>query len=119
MSCALTTFAACFKLSGIFIDTGVAAQDNGVEHFEHIRSEQLVRTPEGAMLESSASDVRTFSHQAQNMYGYLAVGYELEMSSSLSFVLRLQHDSSIATGRDRGVNSIRFGLRWRPWGDSL
>jgi hypothetical protein len=113
MSCTLATLAACFSLSGIYVDSGVAYQDAG-QYRE--RWEVITYDFPGGIKGTSGMWVP--DNEPQNMYGRLALGFQAELQLSRSKVvlsLEANHISSMATGRDRGVNGITFGARYFPF----
>jgi hypothetical protein len=113
MSCTLATIAACFSLSGVYVDTGLDYQDVGVWRTEY-RADPTVQR--GGVIESGGRWIST--NRSQNPYGRLALGYQMDMEfgqSKVIFTLAGYHESSIATGNDRGVNGVTFGARYFPF----
>lgn len=113
MSCSLTAIALC--LSGLYLDGGLSVADSGVE----IYREQIVNSVyqlDGVI--TSHRHVESIrSHAAENPYGRIAIGYEQTFFvPELRLSAELYHESSLATGRDRGVNGARISLRWYPFG---
>jgi hypothetical protein len=54
-------------------------------------------------------------NRTANPYGVVAAGFEFELTPHLSWRVEVRHQSSLATGRDRGENSAGAFVRWRPW----
>lgn len=48
----------------------------------------------------------------KNPYCSIRVGYKWALSSSFDIALGAGHESSCATGRDRGINDVRLTLRF-------
>ena len=57
--------------------------------------------------------------RAANPYGHVAIGWEREFSvrflGKVTSSLEVSHDSSIATGIDRGVNAVSVNVRVFPF----
>lgn len=109
MECTLAALLACFRLSGMYIDTGISIQDSGVES----------QTKEAAydfyggeyhLMDSAA----TSEHFARNPYGRLSLGYQIDFGN-VTWRFEASHLSSLATESDRGVNSIGISARWFPF----
>lgn len=47
----------------------------------------------------------------KNPYGSVMLGYQWNVSR-YKVGIAVRHESSIATGKDRGINDIRLSLRW-------
>lgn len=58
-------------------------------------------------------------NRTRNPYGVLALGYQFDLSRKLQLTLKLQHESSLSTGRDRGTNSAQLVMRWSPFRSAL
>lgn len=118
MSCSLSIALLCLDLSGLYIDAAVSAADAGVETYlldrTHVTREQL----DGHIsYVGSTEQLSLYDRRARNPYGRLAIGYEQTFFlPELKLYADVWHESSLATGRDRGVNGARIGLRWYPWG---
>lgn len=54
--------------------------------------------------------------RTKNPYALVALGYEFDLSRRLRLQFKLQHESSLATGRDHGTDSAQLVLRWKPFG---
>ena len=50
--------------------------------------------------------------QTANPYGRITLGYSWRLSDSLRAAISVDHESSIATSKDRGINAARVSLRW-------
>lgn len=111
--CTLATLAACFSLGGIYVDTGLDYQDIGVwrtEYHQDFHSEHNGLIEDGGIWKSTNS--------AQNPYGRLALGYQMDLQfGSSKVVLSLEgwHSSSIETKHDRGVNGWTLNARYFPF----
>lgn len=116
MSCSIAIALLCFELSGVYVDGSLAAADSGVEVYTLERT-LVTREYRGFTRFVGSSEERSFSDEARNPYGRLALGYEQTFfSPDLRLSAELFHESSLATGRDRGVNGARVSLRWYPFG---
>lgn len=58
------------------------------------------------------TDYSPYDVQTKNPYGAIKVGYSWKLSTSLSAALSLEHESSVSTSKDKGLNSVRVSLRW-------
>jgi len=120
MSCSLAAFAACFTMSGFYVDGGVAIQDRGLDTLTtttyHIEQEPC---RPNRFCNSPIPDVvsQEITRDKRNPYGLLSLGYEVDFSPRWSARIEAAHMSSLATGRDRGVESIALHVRWHPFGD--
>lgn len=109
MECTLATLIACFNLSGLYLETGLQAQDqqpttNFVEHNKLYSGQDYYFT-----------DVTAYSRRySRNPYGRLAIGYEIAIKNFVWSVEAL-HVSSIDTSHDSGINSISVNVRWHPF----
>jgi hypothetical protein len=121
MSCTLATMAACFSMSGVYVDTGLDYQDAGEWRW--------TQKTETVQVQSMSEGGETFYHplqyratvvdsRAQNPYARLGLGYQMNLDmgqSKVILTLLAYHQSSIATGNDRGVNGLSFGARYFPF----
>lgn len=48
----------------------------------------------------------------KNPYASVMIGYDWQIKPKFELGLAIRHESSIATGMDRGINDIRLSLRW-------
>jgi hypothetical protein len=113
MSCTLATMAACFSMSGIYVDTGIDYQDKGEWRTEF---HQMTPIEHNGVLETGG--VWQTTNSAQNPYGRIGLGYQMDIdfgSSKVILTLAGYHESSIATGNDRGINGLSFGARYFPF----
>ena len=108
MECTLATLIACFHLSGVYVDTGLLAQD---AEFPRLESQTHVTRLPGAT-ETVTERVPTM--RAANPYGRLALGYCLDFRR-VSLSLEVSHVSSLSTADDRGVNAVQLRARWYPF----
>jgi hypothetical protein len=114
MSCTLATLAACFSMSGVYVDTGLDYQDVGEARFKFDAIAQTYNS-------NGDYTYRVNWHRKsteQNPYGRIGLGYQMDIgfgSSKVILTLTGYHQSSIATGQDRGVNGITFGARYFPF----
>jgi hypothetical protein len=112
MSCTLATLAACFSMSGIYVDTGLDYQNAGEWRPEY----ETFHSEHNGVLETGGTWLNVTT--AQNPYARLGLGYQAELSAGRSkvvFELEAWHESSVATGRDHGVNSIGLHARVFPF----
>jgi hypothetical protein len=105
--CSLLALVACFNLSGFYVGGGVSAYDEPLRSTE-VMDRQFALNGTDLLLQTS------YNLDFGNVYGHAAIGYEFG-GRRLTFSLRASHDSSIESGDDRGVNSISFGFKWRPF----
>jgi hypothetical protein len=121
MSCTLATLAACFSVSGVYVDTGLDYQDAGEWRWKPKTETIQVQTKsEGGEvyyhpLQYTATVVDS---KAQNPYARIGLGYQMDLQmgqSKIMLTLLAYHQSSVATGNDRGVNGISFGARYFPF----
>lgn len=105
MECTIATLIACFSWSNLYVDTGLLAQDSGVED-----RRATYEWYDGSYILQRESD----SHYAANPYGRLAIGYGFDLRR-VSLSLEVAHVSSLATADDRGVNSLQLRARWYPF----
>lgn len=109
--CSLFALIACFNWSGFYVDGGLLYQDSGVEQIKDTSTYRWIPGDQNFELDSRSHRA---SHTAENPYGQLTIGYELRFTN-ITWGLEATHTSSIATGRDRGVNSISLRARWYPF----
>lgn len=57
-------------------------------------------------------DYSYYDKKVRNPYMSLRVGYSVEFMRNYSASLSLGHESSISTGKDRGINDLKLSLRW-------
>jgi hypothetical protein len=115
--CGLETLLACFSLSGFYVDGAISAHDRGEArvNVQTVLVERNVCLYKGFCVPANYNtDVVTVDDSAQNLYGRVAIGYDVTVNQ-VTLRLEASHESSIATGRDWGVNAINLGLTWRPF----
>jgi hypothetical protein len=76
----------------------------------HTRNAHL--TEDGQLLLGSREITST--DEARNPYGRFGLGYEINFQS-VTWRIEATHVSSLATSKDRGVNSISINARWFPF----
>lgn len=108
MDCSLAALIACFSWSNLFVDTSVVFQDNGIERI--FIGDSYVWN-DGYQLADHAVARYQF---AENPYGKLAVGYQVQING-MTWTLEAAHSSSLTSGKDRGINSLALGVRWFPF----
>jgi hypothetical protein len=119
--CTLATLAACFSLSGVYVDTGLDYQDAGEWRWTHkTETVQVQSKSEGGEVQYHPLQYRAtvVDSRAQNPYARIGLGYQMDLDfgqSKVRLMLEAYHQSSIATGQDRGVNGISFGARYFPF----
>lgn len=113
MECSIHALIACFSWAGLYIDSGLSYQDAGVyRSYEVSKYErQLVN---GAEQSSGETHQAWDRHSAQNPYGRLALGYEIDLGQ-LTWRIEAEHVSSLTTSKDRGVNSFTISAKWYPF----
>jgi hypothetical protein len=104
MECTLATLVACFSWSGLYVDTGIQVNDVGPYSRTYVDSPNI----------DAPMEYRDFRLPARNPYGSFGIGYDVTVGR-FTWSLSAQHVSSLDTGEDHGVNSIRLGVRWRPF----
>lgn len=110
MECTLATLIACFSWSNLYVDSGLQYHDGG-EHYAY-REHSALLTDDGELIHN-VSSVTTFDTPS-NPYGRLSIGYQFG-PESLQWRIELSHVSSVATTKDRGVNSLAVSARWFPF----
>ena len=111
MSCTFATLAACFHLSGFYVDTALIHSSIGESRIDNVSYGQI-------HWEHDEWRVDTRPHidnSAQNPYVRVALGYDVQWNPRWATRIDYSHESSIATGQDRGVERISLGLTWRPF----
>jgi hypothetical protein len=109
----LIGIAMLLSLSGcssFYVESGLSAQDRGeyrVETFDHVEEQH------SGILETGERYRATTD--AQNPYGRLAMGFEIESAHRVTFNVNLAHVSSLETKNDHGLNSLNFSVRWHPF----
>jgi hypothetical protein len=104
MECTLAALIACFSWSGFYVDTGLQWHDVGPYSTIYMDSPNL----------SVPIEERDFANPPNNPYGTFGIGYDVTVGR-FTWSLSAEHTSSLDTGEDHGVNSIRLGVRWRPF----
>ena len=119
MSCTFATLAACFHLSGFYIDgtlihssmgEGRVAESSYTEYEDRRSYNGKLMLPVPVTYTQRYLDT-----SAQNPYVRVALGYDVQWSARWATRIDYSHESSIATGQDRGVERISLGLTWRPF----
>lgn len=115
MSCTLATLIACFSWSGLYVDAGVTAQESGVQRVSTERT--LILLSRGPLLGGSfivgSDETETMvSRGADNPYGRIALGYELEFSPSMKASLEV---SRVQSAMGDAVNGVSLNVRWYPF----
>jgi hypothetical protein len=113
MECTLATLIACFSWSGLYVETGVQAQDF---HPTRYYSETTISpVMSNAGVTNQMTGLRNYEDQlGGNPYGRFAIGYDVEIGR-LAWSLELLHVSSLVSNKDFGVNSVSLNVRWRPF----
>jgi hypothetical protein len=111
MNCTLATLLTCFHLSGIYVDSGLSIDDAGVWVYREERTRYMAPWSNCCISEESSEHRSDYT---RNPYGHLALGYQLDLGRYIIHV-DAAHESSIATNKDRGINSFEFGVRWFPF----
>jgi hypothetical protein len=112
MECTLATLIACFGWSHLYLDGGLAYQDAGMYH-QIVNESAATVVVDGNVTTASDRQIWQYDHPA-NPYGRLALGYELHFES-ISWRLEATHISSVASTKDRGINSLSINARWHPF----
>ena len=116
MTCHIASLLLCLDISGVYVDASLAAMDSGVEQYTRDTTLVIVER-HGFRTFGNSSVHESYSREARNPYGRLAIGYEQQLFvPNLRLSAELFHESSFATARDRGVNGARISLRWFPFG---
>jgi hypothetical protein len=106
--CSLFALIACFNWSGFYVDGGLSFQDSSPVHQEWATTVNYLPTATETVRTQYTTD------EPLNPYGRFALGYQIEFKS-VTLSLEAAHVSSLATNRDRGVNSIGLKARWYPF----
>lgn len=115
MECTLAALIACFSWSNLYVDGGVLYQDAGMYH-EVIVDNSATVVVDGKVSSTSRHQVWQYDRPA-NPYGRLSLGHEWRFAH-VSWRLYASHVSSLASGDDRGINSIGISAQWHPFGRS-
>lgn len=110
MDCTIAALLTCFHLSGVYVDSGLSYQDSGV--FQTFTRDIWATDAEGHG--DVISEHTDTVHRSHSPYGRLALGYQLEFGNK-TLSLEASHVSSVATTKDRGINSLSLSMRWFPW----
>lgn len=111
--CSLFALIACFNWSNLYIDGGLAYLDVGETVVKQQWVEDFVYISDLDPTHSTRYS-ESVSNSPQNPYGRLSVGYQIDFQH-VSWSIEVQHTSSLATDRDRGVNSVQLRARWFPF----
>ena len=112
MECSLAALIACFSWSNFYVDGGLAYQDAGMYH-QIVSESAAIVVIDGIATTASDRRVSQYDHPA-NPYGRVSLGYELHFDS-VSWRLEATHISSLASDKDRGINSLGISARWYPF----
>lgn len=99
-------------MAGPFAEVSVAVR----EHYEPAAPELSVSqchyTHRGCEQTVSWVNYSPYDSKSSNPYTNIKLGYSWRISDSLRASISVEHESSIATNKDRGLNSMRFAVRW-------
>lgn len=109
MDCTLAALLSCFSLSGVYIDSGLSVLDSEIPAYN--LSAQQWQAPDQTLLRLEGHLVNP---KTENPYGRLAIGYEIDFMS-VRVAIEASHLSSVATNKDRGINSLSLSMRWFPF----
>ena len=109
MTCTLATLAACFSMSGFYIDGSVIHANYGEARGVFSGEAEWHKDH---WITTLAPSIDT---SAQNPYMRIAVGYSVDWSARWQTRIDYSHESSIATGKDRGTEKFSLGVTWRPF----
>jgi hypothetical protein len=113
MECSIAALIACFSWSNLYVDTGLSYQDAGIyQSYEEFNSERTVI--DGLETNSGWTDAKWQAHKAENPYGRLVLGYEINLKP-ITWRIEASHTSSLAGTHDRGINSVTVSARWFPF----
>ena len=122
MSCTIATLSACFSLSGIYVDAGLLYSDQGEARIAHNPglADTVFHVRDGYghpydMPGQYQYDAQTLVYDPQNPYARIAIGYDVQWNPKWSTRIDLSHESSIATGQDRGAEKVGVFVMWRPF----
>lgn len=112
MECSLFALIACFSWSNLYIDNQISYQDRSVPYHYW----QAVTPPPSS---STGALESTYYRSAvgeddQNPYYRGSIGIKIPFRS-IDISAEVFHDSSISTGRDRGVNGVALRAQWFPF----
>lgn len=113
MECTLAMLVTCFSWSNLYLDAGLRYQDAGIyREYEQLNVDRLLLN--GQQHEFNRELLQSHDDSADNPYGQLSLGYELNLKS-VTWRIEASHLSSLATSRDRGINSLSISARWFPF----
>lgn len=113
MECTLLTLIACFSWSGLYFDGGLEYLDIGSQYtYREVTTTRVVNF--GSVRDLPPEESTKTIDDRHNPYGRLSIGYQIELRN-VTWSLDVSHQSSIETGKDRGVNSVRINARWFPF----
>jgi hypothetical protein len=121
MSCTLATLKLCLSLSGIYVDSGLEYHDVGEWRSQPYTQTVLAQSySEGGQTDSHPVQFTTYRsiNSPQNPYARIGAGYQADIEigrSRLILSAGWWHDSSIASGSDRGVNAYAIGAKYFPF----
>lgn len=98
----------------LYLDTGLRYADAGVQ-IERTDTTHLMTERLGFVSYVGAERSTSVHHVALNPYGTLGLTLEIELSPALLLAIDVDHESSIASRTDRGVNSLGVSLRRKLW----
>jgi hypothetical protein len=109
MECTLATLIACFSWSGLYVETGLQAQDHHPTR-SYTEMTKLYVGQDFQPTGVNSYDVKL----GGNPYGRFGLGYAIDVGR-FTWSLEAMHVSSLVTGKDVGVNSVSLNVRWRPF----
>lgn len=107
MDCGLATLAACFSLSGFYVDADLSYLSADIPR----RTWHVYEVPHHWGVETVVHSAR--NDRPANPYGRLAVGYQIQFSN-ISLSLEGWHLSSTKDS-DRGMEGVSVKARWFPF----
>jgi len=121
MFCTLKALAACFQLSGIYLNASAIYDDYRiVRYYEVVDSVELLHSlPANGLpgtLNPTSFGFRLHTERetvAQNPLGSVSVGYAVEFTKSWS--ANLSYSREWSTQTDFKSNRFAAGVTWRPF----
>lgn len=104
--CTITALAACFSLSGFYIDGSVIHRDEGRGELASIVTQQATKSHEKILFKPVTT--YTIDREQKDVYSVAAIGYSLTTGKVTA---RLEASREFIDG----VNSVSFGITWRPF----
>ena len=112
MFCTFKTLAACFSLSGIYVDASAVYDDNEiVRYYDAVQRVDMLSPLNGSSTPAIGIVYRLDQQQLnRDPYGQASLGYAIDFSASWSF-----HLSYARKFGDYEANRYSAGITWKPF----